>query len=90
MRMRKVHFPAFAPWWTEAKGQLLKFPYGTHDDFVDFMAHIGAGLLKEFPAAKADDEKPENVVTVGSLAWILAESRRKARNDQQKVANAGW
>lgn len=90
MRMRKVHFPAFAPWWTEAKGQLLKFPYGTHDDFVDFMAHIGAGLLKEFPAAKADDEKPENVVTVGSLAWILAESRRRAQQEQRKVANAGW
>lgn len=90
MRMRKVHFPAFAPWWAEAKGQLLKFPYGTHDDFVDFMAHIGAGLLKEFPAAKEDHEKPGNVIPVGSLAWILAESRRKARNEQQKVANAGW
>gem|GEM_PF-540369 len=90
MRPRgKVHFPAFAHWWPDAKAQLLKFPYATHDDFVDWLAHIGAGLLKEFPAQK---EKPsdENVVRVGSLQWILAESRRNAMTTKLKTANAGW
>jgi hypothetical protein len=29
-----------------AQAQLLKFPFGTHDDFVDWLAHIGMGLTK--------------------------------------------
>jgi len=86
----KVHFPAFAPWWADAKAELLKFPYGTHDDFVDWLAHIGAGLLKEFPAQKAKPDDETNVVRTGSIEWILAESRRKASSDRIKTANAGW
>ncbi len=90
MRPRgKVHFPAFAHWWPDAKAQLLKFPYATHDDFVDWLAHIGAGLLKEFPAAKAKPSET-NVVRVGSIEWILAESRRNAMTTKLKTANAGW
>ena len=49
--MRKVHFPRFVPWWEDARNQLLKFPYGAHDDFVDWLAHIGLGLVKEMGAA---------------------------------------
>lgn len=88
MGMRKVHFPAFAHWWPQAKAQLLKFPYGTHDDFVDFLSHIGLGLLKESPAAK--EAEPEKVVRVGSLQWILAEAQRNARKEKIQKANAGW
>jgi len=87
----KVHFPAFAHWWPDAKAQLLKFPYATHDDFVDWLSHIGAGLLKEFPASKSekpDDDK--NVVRVGSLEWIVASSRRRLEGEKLRAANAGW
>lgn len=86
----KVHFPAFASWWLDAKAQLLKFPYGTHDDFVDWLSHIGAGLLKEFPAVKATKPDDENVIRVGSLKWILAESRRRRESEALRKANAGW
>lgn len=88
MQMRKVRFPRFASWWPEAKAQVKAFPYGAHDDFVDWMAHIGAGLLKEHTPKMS--KKETNVVQVGSIEWMLAQTKRRAAKD--KVANdlRGW
>lgn len=44
MAMQKVRFPSFATWWLEARKQMLQFPHGPHDDFVDALAWIGLGL----------------------------------------------
>lgn len=89
MRMRKVHFPVFAPWWPDARNQLLKFPHGTHDDFVDWLSHIGQGMAKEIPATRqtAEDDK---VVTVGSIAWTLASTKAKERREKLRRATQGW
>ena len=87
--MRKVHFPAFAPWWSDAKNELLKFPYGTHDDFVDWLAHIGQGLTKEV-GAPADKTSNDNVVRVGSMAWVLAQTKKRERDDTQQKVNSKW
>lgn len=89
MQMRKVHFPAFAPWWADAKNEVLKFPYGTHDDFVDWLAHIGQGLTKE-NSATAERPSNDNVVRVGSMAWVLAQTKSRERNDERKKVNAKW
>jgi hypothetical protein len=71
--MRMVYFPSFAPWWAEARDELLKFPYGGHDDFVDFIAWIGLGLgLHTAPRAASKKDVPK----VGTLGWIKAEGRR--------------
>lgn len=88
MSHRRVHFPVYASWWPEAKAQLLKFPSATHDDFVDWLAHIGMGLLKEIPATIT--QPPARVVEVGSPAWILAQTRLKARKDNAAKALSGW
>jgi predicted phage terminase large subunit-like protein len=84
----RVHFPVYASWWPEAKAQLLRFPHATHDDFVDWLSHIGAGLLKEIPASAPS--KPSRVIAVGSPAWILAQTRLKASKDGARKASAGW
>lgn len=89
LRMKKVHFPAFAPWWSAARNQLLKFPYGTHDDFVDWLAHIGQGLTKEVGGTVKKDD-PDNVIRVGSIGWILKQSKQKALTDQRRKNVAGW
>lgn len=88
MSHRRVHFPVFASWWPDAKNQLLKFPYGTHDDFVDWLAHVGMGLLKEIPAEAPS--LPARVIEVGSPAWILAQSRLRAQQGDAKKASSGW
>lgn len=39
-----VLFPKFASWWPEAEHELLTFPGGRTDDFVDFLSHLGMGI----------------------------------------------
>jgi predicted phage terminase large subunit-like protein len=46
MAMGLVRFPKFAPWWAAAYDQLISFPAGAHDDFVDALAHVGFLLDK--------------------------------------------
>lgn len=89
MSMKKVRFPKFAPWWQTARMQMLKFPYATHDDFVDFMALIGLGLVKELPASRELVEE-DNVVRVGTMDWIKGSSAARKRAEERKKAIGGW
>lgn len=77
--MGKVFFPAFAGWWTEARDELMKFPTGTHDDFVDALAHLGRGLTTMVAASdnrdKANDRKTP---AVGTLEWVKTKAREEA------------
>lgn len=87
MAMKKVRFPRYAHWWEDAKNQILRFPYATNDDFVDFISHIGNGLDSELgktPARKVED----NVVKVGSWEWIRATSRSQERD--RLARTSGW
>mgnify|MGYP001591248899 CR=1 FL=1 len=59
-----------------------------NDDFVDFMAHIGQGLMKEVPAEQI--QKHDKVVAVGSMAWILAQTRHKEQREAVRKNTAGW
>lgn len=87
MRQRRVHFPAYTPWWPAAKQQLLKFPYGTHDDFVDFLSWIGLGLTQEYNAPVT---KPKKVIKSGTLAWIKKAHNARERQERIRKAAAGW
>lgn len=40
-QMGKIKFPGFAAWWPRAKAQLLQFPNGNQDDFVDALSLVG-------------------------------------------------
>jgi len=78
--MGKVYFPKGA-WWTEkAINEMLAFPNGTHDDFVDSLAYIGLGLQSQFGPSR---EVPKPKMREGSYAWLKqndkwAEARKKA------------
>lgn len=88
MQMNMVHFPRFAPWWAQARSQLLKFPFGAHDDFVDWLSWLGLGLLKEYearPTVANDNPRPRS----GSIQWILADTARKAVTSPALVQK-GW
>jgi hypothetical protein len=89
MAMQKVRFPRFAPWWPDARAELLKFDKATHDDFVDFMAWIGLGLTKEIGASEnriANDNPPKT----GTIQWIKARARGDERRKARDKAIAGW
>jgi hypothetical protein len=78
--------PSYAKWYIEAHDQLLKFPYGAHDDFADALAYIGLGLaimVKHHPA-KAQAKGPAQ----GTLGWVKAQSR--AQDNARKVRYGGF
>lgn len=75
--MGKVYLPKFAPWYEDAVDQLLNFPNGANDDFVDFLALIGLSLdtlnrpNQSTPARKQAQS--------GSIQWILQSAERLRR-----------
>lgn len=90
MSMRNVHFPRFAPWWLEAKAQLLRFPYGANDDFVDWLSWIGLGLLKQRRATPTAANDDPDMPPVGSIAWIVKSAMLKRRQERLKTGSEGW
>ena len=88
MSMNKVYFPRHAPWWADAKAQMLKFPFGANDDFVDFLSHIGMGLNAMI---KADKGGESNIIPLrtGSIDWILRQTRRTAERGK-RATSKGW
>jgi len=86
----KVFFPSFAPWWSAAKEELMKFPTGTHDDFVDTLGHLGRGLaqMTRASAPKREVNKPKGPQP-GTLAWV----KHQAQIDAERTRNRdtkGW
>jgi len=85
--MGMVRFPAFEPWYEDARQEMLKFPQARHDDFVDALAHIGLGLERQLSAAA-----PATVLragpTVGTLAWVKQDAN--FRRVRERRAIGGW
>lgn len=88
LAMGKVRFPAFAPWWGAARSQMLSFPAGKHDDFVDALAYIGLGLGRIVNASPTRERKKEP--PVGTLEWVKARATAEGRAKQLWKAAAGF
>lgn len=72
LSMMKVKFPGFAPWWSAALHELLMFPGGKADDFVDFLAHLGMGINNMTRASRPTRPVNEdlNVMRPLTLSWV--------------------
>jgi predicted phage terminase large subunit-like protein len=88
MSMGKVRFPTFAPWWDEAEAELLKFPSGKNDDFVDALAWLGLGL-STMVAPSAIKPKREDMHPPGSMEWILRQTSMQMAT-AKRANTAGW
>lgn len=83
--MGKVLFP-IGTWWTEkAVNELMAFPNGTHDDFVDALAYIGLGLPRQVKASAPP--KQDEVPKFGTLAWV--KYTEKWQNEEKARRDAG-
>lgn len=85
--MGKVYFPKDAIWTEKAINEMMAFPNGTHDDFVDALAYIGLGLQSQFgpgkdTAAKKAAERPK----YGTLAWVKLTDKWKREKDERAAA----
>jgi predicted phage terminase large subunit-like protein len=86
-----VYYPGMTDWWAEANRQLLTFPRGNHDDFVDGMSLLGMGLTMMAPASKPGliGKPGEGIPEVGSLGWVKW-SAEKEKRSRLLPASQGW
>lgn len=66
MQAGRVIFPQAAPWYQEARHELLHFPHGTNDDFVTAISLMGLKVLSLI-AGTATKDKP--TVESGTWSW---------------------
>jgi predicted phage terminase large subunit-like protein len=88
MSMNKIVFPGFARWWAEAHDQMLKFPQGAHDDFVDTLSLFGIGLYLQRGRRAAP--KPEKDVKFGTFAWVIEDAARERKREREHIKTGGW
>ena len=84
--MGKVYFPVGTAWTEKAINELMAFPNGTHDDFVDALAYIGLGLPRQVRASTPAVDK-EQAPKFGTLAWVKQMDNWK--KEQQGRRDAG-
>lgn len=87
--MFPIRVPAFMPWWPDALEQLLKFPNGKHDDFVDWLSWIGIGL-DGIGAAVPTVPNVTKLYRPGSIPWVITQGRAEAKVLEFKKRTAGW
>ena len=75
--MKMVHFPAFTRWWADAQDQILKFPHGAKDDFVDALALIGLGLAKMH--GRTRNKPPEPEIKTGTFREMFQQHAPRVR-----------
>lgn len=85
MKMGMVRFPREAHWWPKAFTELLAFPGGKHDDFVDALAHIGLGLdtLAAAPGQKRLPYREALEPTKLTLGWL----KKSDKAEQQRQSS---
>jgi hypothetical protein len=85
--MGKVLWP-HGTWWTEKSvNELMAFPNGTHDDFVDALAYIGLGLPRQVRASAPP--KRQDVPKFGTLAWVKY-TEKWHKQEQDRKASGGF
>ena len=87
MSMGKVRFPERAPWWPMARDQMLRFPFDTHDDFVDTLAYIGLGLTLQVGMNRVQ-APPEQLE--GTFGWLKLQRENAERAVKQGFGAGGW
>lgn len=85
MAQKMVRFPKWAPSWNEAEGELLGFPGGTHDDFVDALAKIGIGLEHIVPAERQQPLPKDNLAAYNHRITFggIKESHRRLEREER-------
>lgn len=78
----KVYIPK-GPIWDKAVEEMLAFPNGTHDDFVDMLSLFGIGLQSQFGVSAPS--KPKEEPKVGSVAWLRQSDKWAKEKERQRA-----
>jgi len=86
MAMKRIRFPSFAPWFLEARKQLMQFPHGPHDDFVDALSWCGLGL-DTIVSARGPTEAPREYAP---LSFGAIKQQAKLARERALNRTGGW
>ena len=84
--MGKLFFPIDAPWTEKAVNEMMAFPAGTHDDFVDALSIIGLVLQSQFAASDKTDKSKTKEPEFGTLDWVKRMDRWHSEQEARKSA----
>ncbi|MBL4766294.1 MAG: phage terminase large subunit [Rhodobacteraceae bacterium] len=88
MAMKKVRFPKNAHWTIGAIDELMKFPMGRHDDFVDALSWVGMKLRRQVSGRSSAYAIAEKTLPkTGTLAWVKAQSIADRKNSQALISD---
>lgn len=87
MAAGRVHFPAWASWYPEARNQILTFPAGTNDDFVDTLSMMGLGLAMQHTPRTSTQKQ---VVKPGTFGYLKQQSDTERRRANLRQSAEGW
>jgi hypothetical protein len=81
MAAKMVMFPTFLPGWERALHEILTFPNGLHDDFVDALSKLGQGIAKMNPARRPTEMHDGEIKPVRlTCDWVQRSSKRRERD----------
>lgn len=83
----RIRFPGFAGWWARARHELLTFPNGRHDDFVDALSLVG---LKLTTHAQPSRTIAKNAPAPGTWAALKQSWKSEDEEAAARRARAGW
>jgi predicted phage terminase large subunit-like protein len=84
--MGKVYIP-YGAIYDKAVEEMLAFPNGVHDDFVDMLSLIGLGLSSQIAASRPAKAKAQP--KFGTLGWVK-EQDRWAEEKRRAQAHGGF
>lgn len=81
--MGKLYVP-YGAIWDKAIEEMLAFPNGVHDDFVDMLSLFGLGLQSQISASRPAVKKQSP--KFGTLGWVKEQDRWAAEKRQARAA----
>ena len=87
MADRRVFLPRRGWWRLAAEDEILKFPHGTYDDFVDTASWLGMKVQQMYAAREIKNEKQLDRNTWG---WWKKELAYQKRVEDAEAVGSGW
>jgi predicted phage terminase large subunit-like protein len=87
MQAGRVVFPKAAPWFQEAKHELLRFPHAANDDFVTAISLMGLKVLQLIAGTPQKDTPGDER---GTWGWWKKELEYQQRQREGEIQSEVW